>query len=104
MHTGLILLCKHAHSEFFQTFLYSRHDYKIVSMNRCVITCIFPSINDSWCSSNEDSEPKFCSKKNEKAHEMTVFSNLSASAEMNSDLEVGLNGSLVEDHKDGHAR
>ena len=69
-----------------------------------MIICIFASINDSWCSSNEDSEPKFYSKKNEKAHEMTVFSNPSTSGQKNSDLEVGLNALLVEDHKDGHAR
>ena len=69
-----------------------------------MITCIFPSINDLWCSSNEDSEPKICSKKNEKAHEMTVFRNPSANDQKNSDLEVGLNAPLVQDHKDGHAR
>ena len=72
-----------------------------MSVNRHVITCIIPSINDSWCSSSED---KICSKKNEKAHEMTVVSNPSASGLKNSDLEVGLNAPFVEDHKNGHAR
>ena len=73
----------------------------IVSVNRHVITCIFASIIDSCrCSSNEDSKPKFYSKEKGKAHEMTVFSNFSASDQMSGDLE----GALNADHKDGHAR
>ena len=52
------------------------------------------------CSSKEDSKPEFYSKEKGNAHEMTVFSNSSASDQMNGDLEVALN----VDHKDGHAR
>ena len=52
------------------------------------------------CSSNEDSESKFYSKERGNAHEMTIFSNFSASDHMNGDLE----GALNVDHKDGHAR
>ena len=66
-----------------------------------MITCIFASINDSCrCSSKEDSKPESYSKEKGNAHEMMVFSNSSASDQMNGDLEVALN----VDHKDGHAR